>query len=188
MTPAPAGVSVGVGRVDVFGQRLFIVAAFAESLPVVLIPEQFLVTTVRNDVIHHRCPDVLALLGALHTKRMGFQIRLPGFLPPSVVSTLGSRSCCLWVEGQVLLTIEPAGFDQLRAAGMTARCLWSVWHGSVLPRQSGLAEVTVGTDFVVVHIQQTKPLDDTLRCEVVAVMDIGFDEVKGLMLRSEALH
>lgn len=65
--PAPGGVSVGVGRVDVFGQRLLIVTALAESLPVVLVPEKFLVTTVRNDVIHDRCPDVLALLGTLHT-------------------------------------------------------------------------------------------------------------------------
>ena len=74
MTPAPVGVSVGVGRVDVLGQRLLIVAALAESLPVVLVPEKFLVTTVRNDVIHHRCPDVLTLLGALHTERMSFEI------------------------------------------------------------------------------------------------------------------
>lgn len=122
------GVSVGVGRVDVFGQRLLIVAALAESLPVVLIPEKFLVTTVRNDVVHHRCPDVLALLGTLHTERMCFKIRLPGFLPTSVVSTL----CCwpggFWMERQVLLTVEPAGFHQLRAARVMARCLWSVRH------------------------------------------------------------
>ena len=153
------GVSVGVGRVDVFGQRLLIVAALAESLPVVLIPEKFLVTTVRNDVIHDRCPDVLALLGALHTERMCFKIRLPGFLPTSVVSTL----CCwpggFWVERQVLLTVEPAGFHQLRTAGVMARCLLSVRHGPVLPRKTSLTEVTVSTDLVVIYIQQSQPLD-----------------------------
>ena len=76
---------MGVCRVDVFGQRFLIVTALAERLPVVLIPEKFLVTTVRNDVIHHRCPDVLALPSTLHTERMCFEIRLPGFLPMSVV-------------------------------------------------------------------------------------------------------
>ena len=122
--------SVGVGRVDVFGQRLFIVAAFAERLPVVLIPEKFLVTTVWNDVIHNRCPDVLALLGTLHTKWMSFQIRLSDFLPPPVVSTLRCRAGHLWMERQVLLTVEPAGFHQLWAARVMARCLWSVRHFS----------------------------------------------------------
>ena len=122
------GVSVGVGRVDVFGQRLFIVAAFAERLPVILVPEKFLVTTMRNDVIHDRCPDVLALLGTHHTKRMRFQIRLSGFLPPPVVSTLCCWPGSFWVERQVFLTVEPAGFHQLRAAGMMTWCLRSVRH------------------------------------------------------------
>ena len=76
----------------------------------------------------HRCPDVLALLGALHTERMGFQIRLSGFLPPPIVSTLCCRAGDFWMERQVLLTVEPAGFHQLRAAGMMAWCLWSVRH------------------------------------------------------------
>ena len=125
---AAAGVSVGVGRVDVFGQRLLIVTTLAERLPVVLVPEKFLVTTVWNDVIHNRCPDVLALLGTLHTEWMSFQIRLSDFLPPPVVSSLRCRAGHLWMERQVLLTVEPAGFHQLRAAGVMARCLWSVRH------------------------------------------------------------
>ena len=61
----------------------------------------------------------------------------------------------------MLLTVQPAGFHQLRAAGMTARCLWSVRHGSVLPRKTSLAEVTVGTDLVVIYIQQSQPFDDS---------------------------
>lgn len=47
--------------------------------------------------------------------------------------------------------------------------------------------MTIGTDLVVVHVQQPQPLDDTLRCEVVAVMDVGFDEVQRLMFRTEVL-
>ena len=43
-------------------------ALFAESLPVALIPEQFLVTTVRDDVIHHRGFHELPFLAALGTQ------------------------------------------------------------------------------------------------------------------------
>ena len=42
--------------------------------------------------------------------------------------------------------------------------------------------MTVSTDFVVIYIQQSQPLDDTLWGQVIAVMDIGFDEVKGCLL------
>ena len=59
------GLSVGVGRVDVFGQSLLIVTVLAERLPVVLVPEKFLVTTVWNDVIHNRCPDEFAVVDEL---------------------------------------------------------------------------------------------------------------------------
>lgn len=48
--------------------------------------------------------------------------------------------------------------------------------------------MTVGTDLVVVYIQQTQPLDDILRSQVVAVLDVGLDELDVLMLRAEALH
>ena len=84
--------SVGVSRIDVLGQCLLVMALFAEGLPVALIPEQFLVSTGRNDVIHHRSPDVLA--------------------------TLGSRSCCFWMERQMLLTVEPRVLPVLGSQGV----------------------------------------------------------------------
>lgn len=46
--------------------------------------------------------------------------------------------------------------------------------------------MTVNTDLVVVYIQQSQSLDDTLRSQVIAVMDIGFDEVQRLILRAKA--
>ena len=48
--------------------------------------------------------------------------------------------------------------------------------------------MTVSTALVVIYIQQSQPLDDTLRGQVIAVMDVGFDEVKGLVRRTETLH
>ena len=48
--------------------------------------------------------------------------------------------------------------------------------------------MTVSTDLGIIYIQQSKPLDDTLWSQVIAVMDVGFNEVEGLVLRAEALH
>ena len=67
MTPAPGGGSVGVGRVDVFGQRLLIVTTLAERLPVVLIPHKLLVPPMRNDVIHISCLNQQPTLQTLLT-------------------------------------------------------------------------------------------------------------------------
>ena len=57
MNPAPGGAhsegSVPIRRIDVLRQCLSVVAPLAKSLPVALVPEQLLVTTVRYDVIHH---------------------------------------------------------------------------------------------------------------------------------------
>ena len=57
----------------------------------------------------------------------------------------------------------------------------------LFPRKTSLAEMTVNTDLVVVYIQQSQSLDDTLRSQVIAVMDIGFDEVQRLILCAKAL-
>lgn len=43
----------------------------AERLPVGLIPEEFLVTTVRNLVVYNRCLDVPTFCQAPLTKRVG---------------------------------------------------------------------------------------------------------------------
>ena len=58
---------------------------------------------------------------------------------------------------------------------------------SVLPRKASLAEVAVGTDLVVVHVQQAEGLDDALGCQVVGVTDVLFNELQRLVLGTEAL-
>ena len=58
---------------------------------------------------------------------------------------------------------------------------------SVLPRKASLAEVTVGTDLVVVHIQQAEGLDDTLGRQIVGVTNVLLNELQRLVLRTEAL-
>ena len=50
--------------------RLDTVMAMAQGLPVAPVPEELLITTVRNDVVDVRCFDVPAFLHALHTQRV----------------------------------------------------------------------------------------------------------------------
>lgn len=67
-------------------------ALFTEGFPVCLIPEQPLVTTMRNDVIHHRRGDDLALCLTESTQRTLLQKQFPGFLPSGVISPSGSAA------------------------------------------------------------------------------------------------
>lgn len=63
-------------------------AALAKGLPVFFIPEQFLVTPVRNDVIHDRRRGQYAVLSAFRTKRIPLQKGSTGFTPTAVVPAL----------------------------------------------------------------------------------------------------
>ena len=58
---------------------------------------------------------------------------------------------------------------------------------SVLPRKASLAEVTIGTDLVVVHVQQAQGLDDSLGRQIVGVTNVLLNELQRLVLRTEAL-
>ena len=63
-------------------------ASLAKGLPVFFIPEQFLVTPVRNDVIHHGCRGQYTILFAFRTERIPLQEGSTGFTPTAVVSAL----------------------------------------------------------------------------------------------------
>ena len=58
---------------------------------------------------------------------------------------------------------------------------------SLLPRKAGLAEVSVGADLVVVHVQQAKGLDDALGSQVIRTTNVLLNELQRLVLRTEAL-
>ena len=62
-------------------------ASLAERLPVRLIPEQALVTSVRNDVIYNGCRDDFALRLAEGTQRMLLQEKSAGFTPAAVLGS-----------------------------------------------------------------------------------------------------
>ena len=72
----------------VFMPCLLIMVALAQGLPVALIPEQFLLTSVRHLVVDDRCFNVLSIFQALHTQRMYREILLAGFLPFAAIAAL----------------------------------------------------------------------------------------------------
>lgn len=168
--------------------RLLIVTWLTEALPVALIPEQLLVSAMRNNVIHHSCLGIASLLHALHTQWMFPKVRFAYSLPLAGIASAAGRSDSLRVQCFVLLTVFRSWFNQHRTARMAAWHLWLPRHtkhllqlplddipaqfcvrwcpvrhaASLLPRQSGLPEVAVAAYLVVVHIQKPQPFHDTL--------------------------
>lgn len=67
-----------------------IVARLAEGLPVGLIPEEILVTSVRNDVVDDAGCSRSSLPGAVGAQRVVTEVLLSRLLPSVVVATLGA--------------------------------------------------------------------------------------------------
>lgn len=141
--------------VSVLGHGLGIMAGLTQRLPVFLVPEQLLVTSMGNDVVNHSGWHNLSLLLASDTQRVGSKECLSGSLPPSVVSFLFCGLGVMVVERGVFLTVHRAVRNEPTTARVFAWCVRSARHSLILPGKPSLTEVTVGTNFVVVHIQQS---------------------------------
>lgn len=118
-----------IGRIAVLIPCFFIMAAFTKRLPIAFIPEQLLVSSVRNDMIHNRCFGQLSCLFTFSTEWMSHQVMLPGFLPLASVPTLAGILSVIFVQSSMLLTIlSTSGCDQLRTHRMLTWNARSVWH------------------------------------------------------------
>lgn len=85
--PALRTDSVLVLDVPVFGHRLMVMTALAKGLPVLFVPEQFLITAMRFDMVNDRCRDKTAFCFAADAPGMTFQEKLSGLLPLSSIAT-----------------------------------------------------------------------------------------------------
>ena len=108
--------------------RLDGVMAMAERLPVALVPEELLVSSVRNDVVNVGCFDVPAFLHALHAEGVSLKVPLSNLLPRSTVAS----ACCgplrLWVHSLVRLAVLlPAGYKRW-TPWVTAGCVRTERH------------------------------------------------------------
>lgn len=102
---------------------------FAERLPVALIPEQFLVTTVWDNVIHNRCFGIASLLPAFRTQWVALKERFACLLPAAAVAALCGRPCYLRMERLVFLAKLCSRLNQFRTAGVSTRDTWSLRNG-----------------------------------------------------------
>lgn len=134
-TPPPHLFSVPVLDVPVFGHRLMVMAALAQSLPVLFVPEQVRVAAMRLDMIHDRCRDEPSFLFASDTPWMTIQKELPGFLPLSPVAAQHRVLPFALALLFMFVTIFSPIRHQPWASRILARCLWSSWHSYHLRHQ-----------------------------------------------------
>nr|DAY97717.1 MAG TPA: hypothetical protein [Caudoviricetes sp.] len=174
--------------IPVLGHGLCVVARLAQRLPVFLVPEQLLVTSMGNDVVNNSGWHNLSLLLAADTQWMGSKKCLSGSLPSSVVSFLFCGLGVMVVERGVFLTVHRAVRNEPTTAGMFAGCVRSARHSLILPGKPSLTEMTVGTDLVVVHIQQSQRRDNSPRCQIVFCKDVIHDVCFRDAIRTKAIH
>ena len=120
--------AVGVLLVPILCHGFTIMTGLTKSLPVTAIPEEFLVTAVRNDMVNDCSCHDLSLLLASDTQRMGIEEDPSGLLPPPVVSLFFCCFCIMVMELDVFLTVEPTIRNCPPATRMLARCIRSAWH------------------------------------------------------------
>ena len=106
----------------------------AEGLPVTSIPEQFLVPTMRNDMVNDRSFSEEALPFTYDAERICIEVLLARLLPRTVVPTTCYRPDFLRMQGLVLLTVFCPTRHKFRATGMAAGYLRSAWYAEHLPR------------------------------------------------------
>ena len=118
--------SVFVLLITVLRHGLAVMTVLTHSLPVLFIPEQSAIPTVRHNMIYHSCLHQSSLFPAPDTQRMYFQKPASCDTPSSVVPTPGRRCPVITMQRSMFFTINPV--RQLRASRMAAGLLWLHRH------------------------------------------------------------
>lgn len=148
--------------IAVFCHSFMVMARFTKRLPVILVPKKDRVTAVGNNMVHYRSTGQAARRLAADTQRMPMEECFPCLLPlPSVPFLAGALCVALMKRSMVFAVHAPIGYELWTARVLT----WSSWtarHGLLLPRQGGLAEVTIGRNLVIVQLLQVKLANDAM--------------------------
>ena len=107
-----------------------VVTPFAKRLPVILVPEQNFISSVRLDMIHNRCRRQFSCPLTHYAKRLLCQELLSCLLPTITVATLNGTSSVTDVQFGMLAAVTIV--RQLRATGMFAWFLRSFRHNRFL--------------------------------------------------------
>ena len=108
-------------------------AFFAKWLPVGLIPEQPLISPVRNDMIHNGCRDDLSLRLTECAQWMLLQEDGPCFLPAAIVSPgSGTASQTVTAPFHMNLAINLSLYSEFRTSRIPAGPSGFIRHGCFL--------------------------------------------------------
>ena len=119
-----------VRRVRILIPCFYIMMLLTKRLPVLLIPEQLIITSMRNNMIHNRCSYKLAFLLAFNTEDVLWSCKEPGscFLPLTSVATLTRALPITTMHGGMLAAIALSVWNHMWTPWMGTWYWSSVWH------------------------------------------------------------
>ena len=107
---------------------LYAVVPVAQGLPVAPVPEELLITTMWNNVVHIRCLHEPAFLHALHAQRVCLQEGFSGFLPSATIASTTCTPHFFRMHWLMCLTVFRSVRNQCGATGMAARRFRAAGH------------------------------------------------------------
>ena len=114
-----------------------IMAALAKGLPVCLIPEQSLISPMRNDMVHDGSRGELSLPHTLSTQGVQLQEDIPLPSPPGIVPAgIGSAPKTVTAPHDMIPAEDLPRNTKARAAGIPARPRRCMRHCLLLLHQS----------------------------------------------------
>lgn len=138
--PGPGPSLIMISWCLIFTASLLIMTPLAEGSPVAPVPEELLVTSVGNDVVHHRSLDVLTLFHTLLAQWVRLQELFAGLLPRTIVTPAGCGPYLLRVLCPVYLAVLGPGRHEVRAARMLARDLRFHRHQRTNPHSANFSK------------------------------------------------
>ncbi len=120
--------SVLIFLVTICSHCFHIMMMLAQSLPVTLIPEKPMISSVRNDMIYNCRKLYPAFLLALYTQRVTLKVPLPGHSPSAVVTTCAGSFTIIRMHALMFITVFRSIWHEPCTARMLTRCRWTMRH------------------------------------------------------------
>ena len=120
--------SILIQGITILSPCFHAVVTVTECLPVALIPEYLLVSSMGNYMIHIGSFHVPTFFHAFHAQWMRRQESLPCFPPPAVIASFRGGPDLFRMKGFVFVAIFPSWLHELRTARMPARGFRFSWH------------------------------------------------------------
>ncbi len=158
-----------------------IMAALAKGLPVLFIPEELCITTVRFDMVDDRRRDESSFCFAADAPGMTFQEELSGFLPfPSITAGLCTGPLALALAFVFLTIFSPIGYQPGAARILTGRfrSSWHLHHLRHQKRTDGISSWSFILFLVILSYHTDRTVNKRNLLQLGAIRLIHFCQVK----------